>query len=99
MSDPRTKGFVIAPGNVAPRYLREHLEPASGGRQLEQSRWAVLTVLFIVTGAFGLPILWRSDRFSRIEKCFWGVMVTVYTVALFYGMFLMVRWSVGDAVK
>ncbi|MFG0290437.1 MAG: hypothetical protein ACF8CQ_19820 [Rhodopirellula sp. JB044] len=104
MSDAKTRGFVIAPGSVLPEYLRaEQAGQVSGDGGdterggVERSRWAVLTVLFVVTGAFGLPLLWRNDRFSLAGKCFWSVAVTAYTVALFYGMFLVVRWSLGDA--
>ncbi|EMI54182.1 hypothetical protein [Rhodopirellula sallentina] len=100
MSDAKTRGFVIAPGSVLPEYLRAEQAgqlPGVEGGGVERSPWAVLTVLFVVTGAFGLPLLWRNDRFSLAGKCFWSVAVTVYTVALFYGMFLVVRWSLGDA--
>ncbi|MCM2369428.1 hypothetical protein [Aporhodopirellula aestuarii] len=99
MSDSPRRGFVIAPGKVVPRYLRDRQDQLAEAGTIEKSKWAVLTVLFVVTGAFGMPLLWRSDRFSRLEKCFWGVIVLAYTAALLYGMVMVIRWSVGDAVK
>jgi len=91
--------LVIAPGEVLPEYLRGQPSDAPGASGIERSRGSVLIVLFVVTGAFGLPMLWRSDRFSSSSKWLWSVTVTLYTAALFYLMVMLVWWSVGDALN
>ncbi len=47
-----------------------------------QGRAAVLGILFLVTGAIGLPLLWVSPSFSRAERIFWTIVVLLYTGAL-----------------
>lgn len=44
--------------------------------------WAVLLLLFVVLGPFGLPFLWRSPSFSRGWKIALTVATVVYTVML-----------------
>ena len=43
------------------------------------SVWFVLLMLFVVLGPFGLPLLWKSPRFSRAIKIGLAVLVVVYT--------------------
>lgn len=47
-----------------------------------QSRVAVLSILFLVTGAIGIPLLWASPHFSDNERFFWTFMVLLYTLGL-----------------
>lgn len=47
-----------------------------------QNRAAVLAVLFLATGALGIPLLWMNERFSKGERVFWSIVVTIYTVIL-----------------
>jgi hypothetical protein len=42
-----------------------------------QNRAAVLAILFLATGALGIPLLWINRKFSSIERVFWAVVVTV----------------------
>lgn len=49
---------------------------------LLENRPAILALLFLVTGFFGIPLLWMSDSFSRTEKIVWSIVVTVYTLIL-----------------
>lgn len=60
---------------------------------LLESRLAVLCILFFVTGALGLPLLWFSPRFSWLERLFWAVVVTIYTVLLIALVWVVLRWS------
>ena len=55
-----------------------------------QSRVAVLTILFLVTGAIGAPLLWVNPNFSRGERVFWTIAVSLYTLTLLaiFGGFL-----------
>ena len=53
--------------------------------------WAVLLSLFFVLGPFGLPILWKSPRFSRGWKWFFTALTLLYTALLL--------WFTGSAVR
>ncbi|MEX0825009.1 MAG: hypothetical protein WD119_02530, partial [Pirellulaceae bacterium] len=70
---------------------------ASSGKSsfdtLLESRLAVLCILFFVTGALGLPLLWFSPRFSWPQRIFWGVVVTIYTILLIALVAMVLRWS------
>lgn len=57
------------------------------------NRLAVLCILFFVTGALGLPLLWLSPRFTWPQRIFWGVVVTIYTILLIALVALVLRWS------
>src|SRR5436309_5300023 len=46
------------------------------------SVWAVLLALFVVLGPLGLPLLWRSPRFSRGTKVLLTALTVVYTLVL-----------------
>jgi hypothetical protein len=46
------------------------------------SVWSVLLALFVVLGPFGLPLLWRSPRFSRRMKVLLTAATVVYTALL-----------------
>lgn len=61
-------------------------------QQTLKSRTAVLGTLFLVTGALGLPLLWYSPVFSRVEKLFWTLMAAVYTSALIGVTWAILYW-------
>ena len=44
--------------------------------------WAVVVLLFLVLGPFGLPLLWKSPSFTRGWKIVLTVAMVVYTVLL-----------------
>jgi hypothetical protein len=86
---------VIQPGTVAPRYWNE-------ARSDDATQWsnrpvATLAVLFFVTGAFGIPLLWRHPNFSSWQRVFWSVAVLIYTVALFAGVGMLVLHTLDPA--
>ena len=47
-----------------------------------QGRGATLGILFLVTGALGIPLLWMSPHFTQRERLFWSVIVLIYTITL-----------------
>lgn len=71
-----------------PRYV----QPSSGKKFLD-NKWAVLAVLFSVTGFLGLPLLWTNKDFSNFERIFWAIVVTIYTVLLIAGAVAVCIWS------
>ena len=44
--------------------------------------WWVLLMLFVVLGPLGLPLLWKSPRFSRWSKIALTTAVAAYTILL-----------------
>ena len=60
---------------------------------LIQSRGAVLTVLFLATGALGIPLLWANKKFSNGQRIFWTIVVTIYTVLLLAAFCWIMMWS------
>ncbi len=60
---------------------------------LIQSRAAVLTILFLATGALGIPLLWANNKFSNGERIFWTIVVTIYTILLLAAFCWIMMWS------
>ena len=44
--------------------------------------WFVLVMLFLVLGPFGLPLVWKNPRFSRMTKILLTGAMVLYTLAL-----------------
>lgn len=93
------RSIVIAPGRVTPAYLRPDAAEASMDPTWSQHRGLILATLFSVTGALGLPLLWRSGRFGRVERWFWAFTVTAYTIALIVGAVYLIRYTAGEMVS
>ena len=58
----------------------------------EKVKWylrpvAVLILLFFVLGPFGLPLLYKSPKFSKALQIILTVLVTIYTFYLIYASF------------
>lgn len=60
---------------------------------LLHSRAVVFGMLFLVTGALGIPLLWMSPNFSNTERIFWAIVVTIYTAILIFIAVTIVMWS------
>ena len=56
--------------------------PRSEWEQLVSNRKVILAMLFLVTGALGLPLLWLSPAFNPTEKVIWSLVNLVYTLML-----------------
>lgn len=84
LSDDETpieaKLVAPAPGLEGDLDTTSDAPPAKPG--MFQGRAAVLGILFLVTGAIGLPLLWVSPSFSRGERIFWTIAVLAYTGVL-----------------
>ena len=67
--------------------------PLTGFRSLVDRPWLILCLLFFVTAICGLPLLWISRGFSLTWKIVLSLIVTLYTVLLFWGFWWIVNWS------
>ena len=96
-TDPRESPIdaqLAAPPPELPESARPPVyEPAANRGELLQSRSVVLAVLFLVTGALGIPLLWVNQKFSNAERVFWTVVVLIYTVLLIAGVGWIVWWA------
>lgn len=85
MSDPLLPPVVQSPLQVSqgPGSVDsiEATEPESHGG-ISGSRPLVFSILFGVTGALGLPLLWFSPVFTRKEKWLWSTINVMYTLGL-----------------
>ncbi|TWU57021.1 hypothetical protein Poly51_29420 [Rubripirellula tenax] len=57
------------------------------------NKWAVIAILFAVTGFLGIPLLWMNKSFSTLERVFWSIVVTIYTLLLLAGAAAVCMWS------
>lgn len=81
--------------------------PADAPRRMQtwrdavDNRWLVLAMLFFVTAALGLPILWISRGFSRTWKIVLTVVVIAWTVLILWLFWLIMVWCytrIADAL-
>jgi hypothetical protein len=74
-------------------------EPNDTKNQLLRSRFFVFILLFGVTGFLGLPVLWISPVFSKLEKVVWSVVNILYTCALIWMCVLVCWWAYSKMVE
>ncbi|MCX6071165.1 MAG: hypothetical protein NTU91_09970, partial [Chloroflexi bacterium] len=60
--------------------VRGPSKPAGVAAKWSESPWVVLLALFLVLGPLGLPMLWRSRRFSLLWKLLLTVLMTAITI-------------------
>lgn len=77
MNEPTSKSVKTQRSTIVSKSADE-----SAIERVVNSRWTVLILLFGVLGVLGVPLLWVSRGFSRKEKIFWSIAVTIYTLAL-----------------
>lgn len=78
---------------AGPSSKRTAQQLKSGVTTVAESRGMVLAILFGVTGALGIPLLWMSNRFSFAERIFWSIVVIMYTTALVGVTAAIVMWA------
>ena len=64
-----------------------------------ESRWIVLTLLFVVLGPFAIPLLWRSRRFTLLWKNILTVLVLGWTVLLLWVFWLILQHTFGPSLR
>lgn len=65
-------------------------------RLMADNRWAVLALLFFVTGVLGLPVLVASRAFTPAQKMLVALLNTAWTAALVWGVWQICAWSWGQ---
>ncbi len=69
-------------GLITPELVSERPDRPPPRRDVAESRWAVLVLLFAAIGPLAFPVLWRSPKFSRGWKVFLTVLVVIFTVVV-----------------
>ncbi len=60
--------------------------------------YAVLALLFFVTGFLGLPALWISRGFTPTMKVVWSIIVIIYTLLLIGCTIGVLMWAWSKAL-
>ena len=60
-----------------------------------ESPWVVLPMLFLVLGPLGVPLLWRSRRFSLLWKVVLTLIMAVVTVYLLWSVWFILHQSLA----
>jgi uncharacterized membrane protein YbhN (UPF0104 family) len=68
-------------------------------RELADSPWLVLGMLFFVTLFLGLPVLWASRGFRPWSKVLWTVLVLVWTGIVFWLFYALMLYVVYPPLK
>ncbi len=84
---------LAAPPPVSPSRATTAGQAKSGMASVAESKGMVLAILFGVTGALGIPLLWVNKKFSLGERIFWSLVVTIYTTALVGVTAAIVMWA------
>jgi hypothetical protein len=61
-------------------------------REIVDNRLLLLSTLFFVTAALGIPFLWQSKAFSTPWKALLTLVVLAYTVLIFWLFWLVLLW-------
>ncbi len=67
--------------------------PIKAGFRYQDNPWMVIGLLFFVTGALGVPVIWVSRAFSVPVKLLLTLAVTLYTLLLCGGFWLVMVWA------
>lgn len=63
------------------------------------SRSGVLVMLFVVLGALGIGLLWKSTAFSKKEKIWYSIAVVAYSAAIILGFVLIIVYVYSLAAR
>ena len=63
-------------------------------RQALDNPWLMLALLFLVTAALGIPLLWMSRGFSTFWKVVVTIAVLLWTVLILWLFWLVMVWTV-----
>lgn len=68
-------------------------ETGASWKEMYDDPWLLLSMLFFVTAALGIPMLWKSRAFSPLTKALLTVVVTAYTLLLLWLTWQVMLWS------
>ncbi len=87
---------VAEPAEPAePAESAESATPRIGDRvqKLLENPWAITASLFLVFAICGVPLIWVTKAYPTWVKILLTILVTLYTVLLLWGFWLLMMWS------
>jgi hypothetical protein len=60
-----------------------------------ESPWIVLPLIFLILGPFGLPLLWRSRRFTLLWKSIVTIVVLGLTAMILWGIWFILHQALA----
>jgi len=63
-------------------------------REIVDNQWVMIGMLFFVTAALGLPLLWISRGFSNWAKVVLTIAVLVWTALVLWVFYLIMAWCI-----
>ena len=68
-------------------------------RKLADNPYAVIALIFCVTGCLGIPVIMICRGFSPSKKVLWIVISLIYTAFLFVLVGVICAWAYGNIMK
>ncbi len=68
-------------------------------RKLADNPYAVIALIFCVTGCLGIPVIMICRGFSPSKKVLWVVISLIYTAFLFLLVGIICAWAYGNIMK
>lgn len=68
-------------------------------RKLADNPYAVIALIFCVTGCLGIPVILICRSFSPQKKVLWVIISIIYTAFLFFLVGLICVWAYGNITK
>jgi hypothetical protein len=90
-SEPALAPLPLATGEE--NDVAEAEQTGTSWREIVDNRVLLLSTLFFVTAALGIPFLWQSRAFTTTWKAILTIIVLAYTALLFWLFWLVLLWS------
>jgi hypothetical protein len=100
---PVTARLIHEQSTASPHETPSNIDPTKAAASADEdplgalgrSKLGILVMVFVAAGIMGLPLILYSRKFSRAEKVFWTVVVLLYTIFVFYLLYLFLIWLAG----
>ena len=74
-------------------------QPGASWQEMYDNPWLLLSMLFFVTAALGIPFLWKSRTFSTVSKVLLTIVLLAYTALLFWLTWQVLLWSYNRVLE
>lgn len=79
-------------------FYGDEVETGASWKEMYDDPWLLLSMLFFVTAALGIPMLWKSRAFSPLTKTVLTIVVIAYTLFLLWLTWQVMLWSYNRVV-